>query len=113
MRVRSALGYVGSLVMALPSLGVATTIVGIWTERQITIAADSKQTLMRDGRIAGSQLDCKIYEVRSLIFALVRLAKAEEISIVDAIRNSRELTEQGTGRRLPEVSVVVGAESAV
>jgi hypothetical protein len=99
--------------MALPSFVFATCIVGIWTEKQITIAADSKQTLMRDGRITSSQLSCKIYEVRNLIFALAGLAKAEEISVVDAVKNSSELTELGTGRKLPEVSVVVGAESAV
>lgn len=113
MRFRSSALYLMAVIMAIPAIACATSIVGIWTEKQITITADSKQTLTQNGTPAGSQTSCKIYEVRDLIFALAGLAKAEEISVIDEIKNSKELTEQGTGRKLPEVSVVVGAESAV
>ncbi len=91
----------------------ATTIVGIWTEKQITIAADSKQTLTQGRGVVGSQNACKVYEVRNVIFALAGLAQADQISIVDEIRNSRELREQGTDVKLPVDSLVVGAIGAV
>jgi hypothetical protein len=94
-------------------LARATTIVGIWTEKQITIAADSKQTMAQDGRIVGTENACKVYEVRNVIFALAGLAHADQISVIDEIRNSTELSEQGTNVKLPVDSLVVGAIGAV
>lgn len=113
MQVRSALFYAVVLMGGLPAIALATSIAGIWTEKQITIAADSKQTISQGQTITGSQPACKIYEVRGLVFALAGLAKAEQISVTDEIRNSKELVDQDTGRKLPEISVVVAAESAV
>lgn len=102
-----------AVIVAVPAIACATSIVGIWTEKQITITADSKQTMTQNGVLVGYQASCKIYEVRGLVFALAGLAKAEEISVIDEIRNSKELTDEKTGRKLPEASVVVAAESAV
>lgn len=113
MRFRSPALYSLAVIMAIPAIACATSIVGIWTKRRITISADSTQTLTQNGITTGSQLSCKIYQVRGLIFALAGLAKAEEISVIDEIRNSRELHDQETGRKLPLESAVVGAESAV
>jgi hypothetical protein len=113
MQVRSALFYAVVLMTGVPVVALATSIAGIWTEKQITIAADSKQTITQGQTITGSQPACKIYEVRGLVFALAGLAEAEQISVTDEIRNSRELVEQGTGRKLPETSVVVAADAAV
>lgn len=109
----SAWFYSAVLIAALPSVLSATTIVGIWTEKQITIAADSKQTLTRGEKIVGSQTACKVYLVRNIAVALAGLAATEGISVVDAIRNSREFVRQGTGAKLPESSMVVAAESAL
>jgi|ERR1039458_3237870 ATP-dependent protease HslVU (ClpYQ) peptidase subunit len=82
------------LSIALSSTVSATTIAGIWTEKQVTIAADSKQTLIQDGQIipSGSQTGCKVFEVRHLLVALAGLAQSEEISVVDAITNSKSYT---------------------
>jgi hypothetical protein len=113
MQVRSALLYVTVSTTVLPVVVFATSIAGIWTEKQITIAADSKQTQMQDGTITGSQSACKIYEAHGLVFALAGLAMAEQISVTDEIQNSRELVDQGTGRKQLEISVAAAAESAV
>jgi hypothetical protein len=91
-----------------------TTIAGIWTEKQITIAADSRQMTVQGGRLVPSPNGaCKVYEVRHLIFALAGLAQVDQISIVDEIRNSVELKEMGTGRKLPVDSLIVGSIAAV
>ena len=113
MRARSTIFFPVVLLTALPAVAFATSITGIWKEKQITIAADSKQTIAQGQTITGSQPACKIYEVRALVFALAGLAKAEQISVIDEIVTSRELVEQDTGRKLPEISVAVAAESAV
>ena len=113
MHIRCSTLCSAAIMMTIPTIVCATSIVGIWREKQITISADSRQTLSQNGATIGSQESCKIYEVRGLVFALAGLAKAEEISVIDEIKNSRELTEQGTGRKLPLDSVVVGAQTAI
>jgi hypothetical protein len=90
-----------------------TTIVGVWTDKKITIAADSKQTVVDSAGKVRSQTGCKVYEVRHLIFALAGLAQADQVSVIDEIRNSTELREEGTDHKLPVDSVVVGAMGAV
>lgn len=113
--MRVSLFAFACLSIALSSSLSATTIVGVWTKKQVTIAADSKQTFIQDGQIipSRSQTGCKIFEVRHLVVALAGLAQSEEISVVDAITNSKELFDQDTHVKLPLESVVVGAESAV
>ena len=101
------------LIVIIPTASSPTTLVGIWTEKQVTISADSKQTISQNGTITGSQDACKIYEAHNLIFALAGLAEAEQVNVVDHIRSGRELVEQGTDRRLSLDSVIVSAESAV
>jgi hypothetical protein len=105
--------YLAALIIGLSSVLSGTTIVGIWTEKQITIAADSKQTVTQGERIVGSQTACKVYVVRNIVVALAGLAAAEGISVVDSIRTSRELINQDTRTKLPETSLVVGAEAAL
>lgn len=98
----------------LSSSVFGTTIAGVWTEKQITIAADSRQMTALGGRLVPSPNGaCKVYEVRHLIFALAGLAQVDQISIVDEIRNSIELKEERTGRKLPVDSLIVGAIAAV
>jgi hypothetical protein len=106
--------HLAALLAIAAPIALATSIVGVWTPKRITIAADSKQTLTSaSGTVVGSQCACKIYQVRGIVFALAGLAKAEQVDVIDDIRNSRELVEQGTGRKLPEDSIVVAAEAAV
>jgi hypothetical protein len=59
-------------------------------EKQITIAADSKQTLVQGQSVVGLQTVCKVYEVRNIVVALARLAAEEGVGVVDAINRSRE-----------------------
>ena len=94
-------------------IAFATTIVGIWTERRVTIVADSKQTITSGGRIIRSETGCKTFQVRQLIVALAGLAAAEGVNVVDEIKASRELVEQGSAKKLPRDSVVVAAEAAL
>jgi hypothetical protein len=103
MQLRPSVLYGLVVIMVIPAIACATSIVGIWTKKKITISADSMQTLTQNEMAVGSQTSCKIYEVRGLIFALAGLAKAEEISVVDEIKNSKELTEQGTGPGAPSL----------
>jgi ATP-dependent protease HslVU (ClpYQ) peptidase subunit len=104
---------IGTLLAILPSVGSATTLVGIWTAKQITIAADSKQTLMNGVVIMGSQDACKIYKTGNLVFAFAGLAKSEQIDVVEAVINAHELTEQGTGKKLPVDSLEVASVAAL
>jgi hypothetical protein len=114
MRVRSLVLPLVALFAAIPMVASATSIVGIWRKNRISISADSKQTLLDRNMVpVGSRQSCKIYEVRGLIFALAGLAEAERINVIEDIKNSKELTDQGTGGKLQETSLVVGAESAV
>jgi 20S proteasome alpha/beta subunit len=113
MRVLSLLALFTVATVGVPAIASATTIVGIWTENQITIAADSKQTRSQNGRIVDSQNACKIYGVRGLIFALAGLAEAGQVSVVEELRNSRELKEEGTNVKLPIDSLVVAAIQSV
>jgi len=102
------------LLTTLPAVAYATSIVAIWTEKQITIAADSKQTLRdQNGNIIGSQQGCKVFQVRGIIFALSGLAAREQISVTEEIKNGTELTESGTGKKLPVDSIVVAADGAL
>jgi len=101
-------------LLIFPAHILATTIVGIWTKKQIIVAADSKQIVMlQNSQIVESQSGCKVFVVRNLVVALAGLAQAEQVSVVDSIRNSRELVELGTNVKLPELSLEVAAESAV
>jgi hypothetical protein len=112
MRLR--LSALIAVIMAIPAIARATSIVGIWTEKRITISADSKGILTdQNGRVVGSQEFCKIYEVRGLVFAIAGLLKAEQISVIDEIENSVELKDQNTGHKLPETSLEVAAVAAV
>jgi 20S proteasome alpha/beta subunit len=91
----------------VPTVVSATTIVGIWTEKQVIIAADSRQTMMLGTAVVGSRPACKVYEVRNLIFALAGLTESDGVSIVEDMRSSVELKDQATGVKLPEASLVV------
>ena len=94
--------------------GSATTLVGIWTEKKVTIAADSKQTLKSAaGEVVGSKTVCKIYEADGLVFAFAGLAQAEEIDVVKSARNQHPLTEMETGKKLPVETLIVGADAAL
>jgi hypothetical protein len=88
----------------------ATTIVGLWTQGQITIAADSKQTLTNRGRVIGSRTACKIHPVRSLAVALAGLAETEEVNVVKAIKESREFRDSKTGKIVFDTGPVVAAQ---
>lgn len=101
------------LFIALSTYLSATTIVGIWTEKQVTIAADCKQTMTDGHTVVGSKTGCKVFVVRNMVVAFAGLAEAEQISVTDAMRNSRELVDADTHAPLPIDSVVVGAESAI
>jgi hypothetical protein len=102
------------ILLSLPSPTFATTLVGIWTKDRVTIAADSKQTLSdASGRPVGSQNVCKIYQSQNLVFAFAGLAKAEQVDVVEAVRDAHMLTEQGTGKKLPLESIIVAAEAAL
>lgn len=99
--------------LLLPNLVRATTVVGIWTEKQVTIAADSKQTITQNGRLVGSQNACKIYPVHDLIFAFSGLAKSEEVDVIESIQNGHELKDMKTGKILPEMGPWVAAQMAL
>ena len=105
--------YSAIFIIAFPSILSPTTIVGIWTPKQITIVADSKQTMVQNNQIVGSQTACKVFVVRNIAVGLAGLAQAEQVSVADSIKNSHELVEQGTNAKLPEASIVVAAESSV
>jgi ATP-dependent protease HslVU (ClpYQ) peptidase subunit len=62
----------------VPRVALATTIVGIWTPKKITIAADSRATLSNAGVYTGSQTVCKIQEAHGLVFALSGLPLMRE-----------------------------------
>ena len=99
---------------SVSAAGSATTLVGIWTERKVTIAADSKQTLLSPaGEVVGSQNVCKIYEADGMVFAFAGLAKSEAIDVVESVRNQHPLTETGTGKNLPVETLIVGADAAL
>jgi hypothetical protein len=103
-----------ALSTALTASAHATTLVGIWTEKQVTIAADCKQTTLTiQGQVVGSQNACKIYEASGLIFAFAGLAKAEQVDVVAAIRNAHGLREMGTNRNLPVLTIIVAAQQAL
>jgi len=91
----------------------ATSIVAVWTPIQITIAADSKQTLTQNRQIVGSQPSCKMYPVHDLIVAFAGLVKSEEIDVIESIKNTHEFTQMGTGKKLPEVGPWIGAQDAL
>jgi hypothetical protein len=48
-----------------------------------------------------------------MVVALAGLAATEGVSMVAAIRNSKEFVRHGTGVKLPETSLVVAAEQAL
>lgn len=108
------ISLIACAVALAPVIGSATTLVGIWTERKVTIAADSKQTLSSaTGEVVGSKTVCKIYEADGLVFAFAGLAQAEEIDVVKSVRNQHPLTEMGTGKKLPVETLIVGADAAL
>lgn len=89
-------------VMVLsPAIVSGTTLVGIWTEHQITIASDSKQTLIGpEQQIVGYKTTCKIFEAGDgLVFAFAGLANAESIDVVEAVRNAYPSTASETGKQ--------------
>jgi hypothetical protein len=103
-----------AFAMILPVGACATSIVAIWTEKQITIAADSKQTQIDQlGNIVGSQQGCKIFQVRGLVFALAGISATDLLSVTDEIKNGREFTEMGTGKKEPILSILVAAHAAL
>jgi hypothetical protein len=103
-----------AFAMILPVGACATSIVAIWTEKQITIAADSTQTRIDQlGNIVGSRQGCKIFQVRGLVFALSGLAQTELLSVTDEIKSGKEFTERGSGKKLPIESIVVAAHAAL
>ena len=105
-------GNLITCALMLASNIVATTILGIWTENQITIAADSKQTIYRNHEIVGSQLGCKIVLIRGAYLALAGVAKAESIDVIDAVRNS-VVAKDSKGDPVIESSVWIGGQSAL
>lgn len=112
--VRVRISLIACAVALAPIVGSATTLVGIWTEGKVTIAADSKQTLSSPaGEVVGSRTVCKIYEADDLVFAFAGLAQAEEIDVVKSVRNQHPLTEMGTGKKLPVETLIVGADAAL
>jgi hypothetical protein len=102
-----------AVAMMSSRLALATTIVGIWTEKRVTIVADSKQTVTSGGRVIRSVTGCKTFQVRQLIVALAGLAAAEGVNVVGEIKASKELVSQDSGAKLPRTSVVVAAEAAL
>ena len=88
---------VASVVLtAYSAMASCTTLVGIWTKKKITIAADSKQIISnRQGLRIGSRSACKIYQNRNLVFAFAGLAKAEQVDIVTSIENADPVTSGG------------------
>jgi hypothetical protein len=101
-----------SFLLLTPQLN-ATTLVGIWTKNKITIAADSKITVYRGGKIVGSASACKIFAARGLVFAFSGLTQENGIDVVQAVRNAPELNLPGTGRMQPEEALTVAAENAL
>jgi hypothetical protein len=101
-----------SFLLLTPQLN-ATTLVGIWTKNKVTIAADSKVTIYRGGKIIGSVTACKIFEVRGLVFAFSGLTQENDIDVIEAVRNAPELTSPATGRVRPDEALTVAAENAL
>jgi len=102
------------LLVAFPSMLCPTTIVGIWTPKRITIAADSRQTTIHAGQIAPApNPSCKVFQAHHLVFGLAGLAQVDQVVVADEIKNSTPLKDQGTGKLLPLQSVVVPAIGAV
>jgi hypothetical protein len=91
----------------------ATTIVGIWTENRVVIAADSKQTMSSGRIIIGSRDACKLYQIGDFIMAIAGVAEAEEVNIVSRIRDfPREYTD-ASGKKLPLVRISVAAQLSI
>ena len=101
-----------SFLLLAPQLQ-ATTLVGIWTKNKITIAADSKVTVYRGGKIVGSVTACKIFAVRGLVFALSGLTQENDIDVIAAVRNAPGLNSPATGRLHPDEALTVAAENAL
>lgn len=98
------------LLVYLSSLLRATTIVGIWTENRVTIAADSKQTISRGQTVTGSQNVCKLYQIGDLIMAVAGVTQAEEVELISKIQNfPREYTD-ASGKKLPLLRISIAVQ---
>jgi hypothetical protein len=98
------------LLIYLPSTLPATTIVGIWTENQITIAADSTQTIMRGQVVVGSGKVCKLYQSGDFIMAVAGLAQAEETNVISEIQDFRREYTSADGQKLPLLRFSIAAQ---
>ena len=88
----------------------ATTIVGIWTENRVTIAADSKQTITRGQTVIGSRNVCKLYQIGDLIMAVAGLTQAEEVEIISKLQDfPREYTD-ASGKKLPLLRISIAVQ---
>jgi hypothetical protein len=106
--------FAAVVLTAHTAIAPATTLVGIWTKKKITVAADSKQMVSnKSGVRVGSQNACKIYQNGDLIFAFAGLAKAEQVDVVRSIKNAYPLVVQGTDKKPTLDSALVAAQEAL
>lgn len=68
---------------------------------------------MSGTHVTGSQNACKVYKSHNLVFAFAGVAKANQIDVVKAVESAHMLTEQGTGKKLPLLTLIVAAQSAL
>jgi hypothetical protein len=114
MQVRPATLFASVLLLFVPRVAPATTIVGIWTPKKITIASDSRATLSNAaGVYTGSQTVCKIQEAHGLVFALSGSAADEGISVIEGIKTSMLIHDQATGKIDLLATLVAGAQSTI
>jgi len=76
-----------ALTMASPVLVRADTAVAIWTGAQVTVAADSRRAITRNGKIFDTETTCKLRSVGDLVIATSGLVGHEEDDLLAAIRD--------------------------
>ncbi len=75
-------------IMIAPSFLRADTVVAIWTGQQVTIAADSKRMITRNGKAGGGTENvCKLRPAGDLVIATAGLVGSEEEDFVAATEN--------------------------
>lgn len=109
--------YLLSRLVVLAALGSqleATTIVGVWTEKKVTIVADSKITVIgRGGRSAGSLTGCKVHVVDGAVVAFSGLLRNEAVDVIAAVKQSQSFRDSVSNRPLPATGPMIAAQLAV
>src|SRR5271169_4430207 len=88
IRMQKTSGWILALIVLAPSFLCADTVVAIWTEQQVTIAADSKRMVARNGNTRGTENGCKLQPAalepanRDLVVATAGLVSNEEEDLV-------------------------------